>query len=184
MNFAGITREIFTTIKYMRYRRHLKRGLKIGKNVFLGSNVLIDPSYPWLISIGDDCTITSRVMLLAHDASMTKFTGYTKVGSITIGNRVYIGVGSIILPGVHIGNDVIIGAGSLVAKDVPNNSVAVGSPVRIIKSLDKYLEETGYKIENSPIFSNGWTIGTGITDERKITMHNLLKETSGYISLK
>ena len=60
---------------------------------------------------------------------------------ITVGNNVYIGEDSLILPGVHIGNHVVIGARSVVTKDIPDNSVAVGVPCRVIKSTDEYLEK-------------------------------------------
>lgn len=60
---------------------------------------------------------------------------------ITIGNHVYIGNNVIILPGVNIGNNVIIGAGAVVSKDIPDNSVAVGVPARVIKSADDYFEK-------------------------------------------
>ena len=55
--------------------------------------------------------------------------------AITIGDDVWIGGGSIILPGVTIGNNVIIGAGSVVTKDVPDNTLAYGNPCRIIRNL-------------------------------------------------
>lgn len=60
---------------------------------------------------------------------------------ITVGNNVYIGNNVIILPGVNIGNDVIIGAGAVVSKDIPDNSVVVGVPAKVIKSADDYLEK-------------------------------------------
>ena len=60
---------------------------------------------------------------------------------ITIGDNVYIGNNVIILPGVNIGNKVIIGAGAIVSKDIPDNSVVVGVPARIIKTADEYFEK-------------------------------------------
>lgn len=60
---------------------------------------------------------------------------------ITIGNGVYIGNNVILLPGVTVGNNVVIGAGAIVTKDIPDNSVAVGVPARVIKSADEYLEK-------------------------------------------
>ena len=54
---------------------------------------------------------------------------------MSIGNDCFVGAGSIILPGVHIGNKVIIGAGSVVAKSIPDNSVAVGNPAKVIRQL-------------------------------------------------
>ena len=58
-----------------------------------------------------------------------------------MGDNVYIGVHTVILPGVKIGNNVIIGAGSVVTKDIPDNSVAAGTPARVIKSSQEYLEK-------------------------------------------
>lgn len=60
---------------------------------------------------------------------------------IVIGNDVYIGNNVIILPGVTVGNNVIIGAGAVVSNDIPDNSVAVGVPARVIKSADDYLKK-------------------------------------------
>lgn len=60
---------------------------------------------------------------------------------IVVGNDVYIGNNVIILPGVTIGNNVVIGAGAVVSKDIPDNSVAVGVPARVIKTTDEYLEK-------------------------------------------
>ena len=58
-----------------------------------------------------------------------------------VGNDVYIGNNVIILPGVTIGNNVVIGAGAVVTHDIPDNSVAVGVPARVIKSADAYFEK-------------------------------------------
>ncbi len=60
---------------------------------------------------------------------------------IVLGDNVYIGNNVIILPGVTIGSNVVIGAGAIVSRDIPDNSVAVGVPVRVIKTTDEYLEK-------------------------------------------
>ncbi len=116
-----------------------KGGADIGSNVhILGSSV--DALFPFLISIGDNTTITDS-KILAHDASTKKLLGYTKMGKVTIGKNCFIGAKSLILPNVTIGDNVIIGAGSVVTKDIPSNSIAVGNPCRVIKSYDEYMDK-------------------------------------------
>ena len=61
--------------------------------------------------------------------------------SISVGDNVYIGNNVILLPGVTVGNNVIIGAGAVVSRDIPDNSVAVGVPARVIKTADEYFEK-------------------------------------------
>lgn len=130
----------------------IKKGLIIGENVFINFGCIIDESFCWLISIGNNVTLAPNVHILAHDASTKKALGYTKMGGVTIGNDVFIGAGTIILPGCRIGNKVIVGAGSVVTKDVPDNSVAVGNPANVICSYDAYLEKQKTKLNSSTTF--------------------------------
>jgi maltose O-acetyltransferase len=132
----------------------IKRGLKIGKNFKRMGGVIIDPSHCYHISIGDNVILAPRVHILAHDASFGLYTGKTRAANVTIGNEVFIGAGSIILPGVHIGNRVVIGAGSIVTKDIPDNSVAVGNPARVICTVDEYLEKERAKMCPENIITN------------------------------
>ena len=101
----------------------VKKGLKVGKNLNMQSSCIIDNSHCWLIEIGDNVTLAPRVHILAHDASTKLALGYTKIGRVKIGNNVFIGANTTILPNVKIGNNVIIGANSLVSKDIPDNKV-------------------------------------------------------------
>lgn len=100
----------------------------------------IDVQHGFLISMGDNVTI-SDARLLTHDGSTKKFLGYSRVGNIKIGSNVFVGAGAIILPGVKIGNNVIVGAGTVVTKDIPDDSLVVGNPARVIKSVTDYIEE-------------------------------------------
>lgn len=125
----------------------LKRGMSIGKNFHRMNGVWIDPGHAWLISMGDDVTIAPKVTILAHDASPQAWRCVTKIGSVKIGSRVFIGAGSIILPGVRIGNDVIIAAGSIVTSTIPNNCIVGGNPAKKIMDLSVYLERID-KIDN------------------------------------
>lgn len=124
----------------------LKRGLKIGKDFKRMGGVIIDPSHCYHITIGDNVTLAPRVHILAHDTSTYVFFGKTRAANVTIGNDVFVGASSIILPGVHIGNRVIIGAGSIVTKDIPDNSVAVGNPAKVVCSVDDYLAKEKAKM--------------------------------------
>lgn len=135
-----------------------KRGLKVGKNVKLIGENIIDPSHCWHIEIGDNVVLAPRAHILAHDASTGLFLGYTKVANVKIGNNVFIGASSTILMGVTIGDNVIIGAGSIVNKDIPSNCVAAGNPAKVICSLKDYLtkEKTGMNEENT--FSEEYTL--------------------------
>ncbi|MBT1191862.1 acyltransferase [Rhodococcoides kroppenstedtii] len=99
-------------------------------------------SEPFLISIGNDVTISSHVSFVTHDGGTRvlrrRNPGLHVYGRIVIGNNCFIGMRTIILPGVTIGDDVVIGAGSVVTKDVPSRSVAAGVPCRVLKNLDDY----------------------------------------------
>jgi len=123
-----------------------KRGVTIGENVHIFATY-IDPLFPFLITIGDNVTLTD-VKILAHDASTYKELGYTKFGKVTIGNDVFIGAKTVILPNVNIGNKVIIGAGSIVGKNIPDNTVAVGNPCHPICSYDEYMAKHRNAITN------------------------------------
>lgn len=119
--------------------KFIRRGLKVGRNFKRMGGVIIDPSHCYYITIGDNVTLAPRVHILAHDASTYIWLHKTRAANVRIGNRVFIGASTIVLPGVTIGDDVVIGAGSVVSKDIPSNSLAVGNPARVIKKLDEYI---------------------------------------------
>ncbi len=102
------------------------------------------------------------------------------LGKVKIGNNVFIGAGSVVLPNVTIGNDVIIGAGSIVTKDIPSNSVAVGNPARVIKTFEEYFEENRKLTETNPVFGMDYKIDQ-ITPQKKEEMKSLLDNKKGFI---
>ena len=100
---------------------------------------------PWIITLGDNVYITDGVKFITHDGGTLLFRNRVPdleiTKPITVGDNVYIGNNVIILPGVTIGNNVIIGAGAVVSRDIPDNSLAVGVPARVIKTADEYFEK-------------------------------------------
>jgi maltose O-acetyltransferase len=159
----------------------VRKGLKLGVNYYIVSSVRIDSSFPWLISIGDNCTITANAIILSHDASTKRELGYSKIGAVAIGNNVFIGVGAIILPNVRVGNDVIIGAGSVVTDSIPDNSVAIGNPARVISTKSEFIEKHRQELRDGIIFpKEGWTKGHGLTEERKRIMRERVMVKLGY----
>lgn len=110
----------------------------------------IDLLTPFLLNIGNDVTITGA-RILTHDASLYNSIGYSKVGKVIIGNNVFIGKDSIILPNTVIGSNVVIGAGAVVAKDIPDNSVVVGNPCRILCTYEEYLQKELKLMKQRPV---------------------------------
>lgn len=102
-------------------------------------------SEPWTITLGENVYITDGVKFITHDGGTLLYRHIVPdleiTKPITVGNDVYIGNNVIILPGVNIGNNVVIGAGAVVSRDIPDNSVAVGVPAKVIKSADEYFEK-------------------------------------------
>jgi acetyltransferase-like isoleucine patch superfamily enzyme len=99
-------------------------------------------SEPFLVEIGNKVTITSGVKIITHDGStwlMNDEKGrrflYKKV---KIGNNVFIGLNSIILPGVVIEDNVIVAAGSIVTKSIPSGSIVGGNPAKIIGHFNDF----------------------------------------------
>ena len=117
---------------------HRMRGVRIGKDVFIGSQVIFDEIYPELITIedyvelGDGCKVYAH----SHGPALLKDLYPRTTAPIKIGKSVWIAPGCIILPGVTIGERSVIGAGSIVTQSIPPYSVAVGSPAKVIKTLD------------------------------------------------
>ncbi|MFA5357638.1 MAG: acyltransferase [archaeon] len=118
-----------------------RRGVKIGKNVFIGSGVLIDQAFPEKISIGDNATILAKTIIIAHSIYPKHFKKIlkNKTAAVEICEGTYIGAGAIIMPGVKIGKYSVVGAGGVVTKSIPPYSKAVGSPAKVIGKIDKKL---------------------------------------------
>lgn len=97
---------------------------------------------PWLITLGRNVYITDGVKFLTHDGGTLLYRERVPdleiTKPITVGDNVYIGNNVLLLPGITVGSDVVIGAGAVVTHDIPDHSVAVGVPARVIKSTSDY----------------------------------------------
>ena len=158
----------------------IENGLRLGKDVHIMDGCILDPGHCWLIEIGDKVTLAPRVHILAHDASTKRELGYTLIGRVSIGNNVFVGAGSIILPNVTIGDNVVIGAGSIVSRSIPSNSVAVGNPARVIGTYEDYINKQRRLMADVPLFDDSFIVDR-ITDEKKREMKDKLAESIGFI---
>ena len=111
------------------------KNIKIGKNVFINACCRFQDQGG--IEIGDGSLIghNTTIATLNHDFNPDKRANLHP-SPVKIGKNVWIGSDSTILPGVEIGDGAVIGAGSIVTKNVPANSIAVGSPARVIKKIE------------------------------------------------
>lgn len=159
----------------------ISMGMKVGKNFSRLNGVILDPSHCWLLEIGDHVTMAPRVHILCHDASTKAFLGCTKIGRVTIGDNVFIGTDTVVLPGVTIGSNVIIGANSTVTHDVPDGTVVAGSPARVLCSLEDYLNKERKRMESSPCYGEEYTLRGGVSMEKRMEQKAALDGKIGYI---
>jgi acetyltransferase-like isoleucine patch superfamily enzyme len=140
------------------------RGARITGNVTFGSE-------PYLIEIGDNVTITQEVKFNTHDGGVgvlrQKHPGLNVFGKIIIGNNVFIGAATQIMPGVTVGNNVVIGAGSIVTRDIPDNVVAAGVPARVIKTIEEYEKQS---------LKRGIVVPPGSEAERRKAVEKAVRE--------
>ena len=114
------------------------RHVHFGRDVYANFNLtMVDDTH---IYVGDSVLFGPNVTVSAgthpiHPPLRSKQAQYNV--PIRIGNNVWIGAGSVILPGVTIGDNTVIGAGSVVTKDIPANVVAVGSPCRVLREISE-----------------------------------------------
>jgi maltose O-acetyltransferase len=159
----------------------ISMGMQVGKNFKRLNGVILDPSHCWLIEIGDNVTMAPRVHILCHDASTKTFLNHTKIGRVTIGNNVFIGAESVVLPGVSIGDNVIIGANSTVTHDVPEGTVVAGTPAKVICSLEEYLNKERERMKTAPCYSEEYTLRQNVSMEKRMEQKAALNGKIGYI---
>lgn len=157
----------------------VKCGMKVGRNFNRQSSTRLDPSHCWLISIGDDVTLSNKVQILAHDDTTRIYTGYGRVAPVKIGDRVFVGANSTILMNTTIGNDVIIGAGSLVTGNIPDDSIVAGVPAKVIGKTSEYIAREKERMQSAPKFDSTFTYQKKVSKDKKKQMCDKLTEYNG-----
>jgi acetyltransferase-like isoleucine patch superfamily enzyme len=139
--------------------KFFKNIVKMGEDCQIFSKVEFG-SEPYLIELGNKVKITSGVKFITHDGGMYVLRNMgispnaDKFGRIVIGNNVFIGWDTIVMPNVRIGDNCVIGAGSVVTKDIPSDSVVAGVPARVLCSINKYYEKNKHLIDNTKHMSD------------------------------
>jgi acetyltransferase-like isoleucine patch superfamily enzyme len=120
-----------------------KQGMKFeGVPRYIGANVVFDDIN--LISLGDRVVISDECHFLTHDYSITTALiainkapekDIALVRGIEIGNNVFIGKKTIVMPNTSVGNDVIVGAGTVLRGKIPNGSIVIGNPSEVIGNI-------------------------------------------------
>lgn len=133
-------------------------GVEVGSGCrFLGISKSTFGSEPYLISIGNHVTLTGDIRFITHDGGVwvfrNKYPQIDNFGKIIIGNNVFVGLNSIILPNTIVGDNVVIGAGSLVRGTLESNSVYAGTPVRKIMTIQEYEDKVLGRSLNTKLMS-------------------------------
>jgi acetyltransferase-like isoleucine patch superfamily enzyme/acyl carrier protein len=123
---------------------HRWRGVQLGSNVYIGYDAILETSYPWLISIGNNSGVGIRGTSIAHFAGMETVSLKRGEVSVAIGDNVWIGPGVLILPNVKIGDGAVVAAGSTVTASIPAGTFAQGNPARPIAKCGMPLYGTSY----------------------------------------
>ncbi len=119
---------VFPQIRMLTYKL---MGMKIGKKVFIGPDCYLDDTFPELIYIEDEATISFRVTIAVHGECAGRVS--SKVCPVIIRKKAFIGTGAIILPGVEVGENAVVGAGAVVTKDVVPGITVIGIPAKVLK---------------------------------------------------
>ena len=134
------------------------RNVHFGNGVYANFNLtLVDDGH---IYVGDKVMFAPNVTVATANHPIEpslRAKGYQYNKDVHIGENVWIGAGTVIVPGVHIGKNSVIGAASVVTKDIPENVVAVGNPCRVIREIGERDRAYFYKTEridweNLPLF--------------------------------
>ena len=164
-----------------------------GDHVFIGNNTYINYNCCFLdsakVTIGDyvymgpNCNIFTPCHPIHHELRKEKVTEYAL--PVTVGSHSWIGGDVVITPGVTIGENCVIGAGSVVTKDIPDNSIAVGNPCKVIRQInDKDREYINSLILNDDTKDSKYKQEHGyVYSAKDEAIFNIVKDTVHYVEI-
>lgn len=137
MNTAKLYRD---PVRYFR-----SQGVEIGEGVeIFGANLFTFGSEPYLVSIGNQVTISHNVDFITHDGGMRvarlKHPDAYLYGRIQVADHCFLGAHCVLLPGAKVGTGSVIGSGSIVTGEIPPGVVAIGVPAKPIKLVEEYIQ--------------------------------------------
>ena len=142
--FSKLFRKVYAVLNHVGYAKHIGVNMK-GRTFIYGNPYKMFSTEPWCVTLGDNVHITNDVVFVCHDGGTLLFRHLVPDLEITkpirVGNNVFIGTRSTIMPGVTIGDNVIVAAGSIVSRDLPSNGVYGGVPAKLIKPIDEYFRK-------------------------------------------
>jgi serine O-acetyltransferase len=130
------------------HRKSIKYGISIAYNTRIGPGLYIGHFGGIVVNdqvvLGMDCNLN-------HGVTLGMKYGGKRPGVPVIGDRVYLGPGSVVIGGIRVGNDVAVGANSVVVDSVPDGGVVAGAPARLVsrKGSHDYVVNTGYAAADS-----------------------------------
>lgn len=129
--------------------------IHVGKNFYANYNcTILDVSK---VTIGDNCFMAPNVAIYTAGHPLhpdTRNSAYEYGKAVTVGDNVWIGGNTVILPGVNVGSNVVIGAGSVVTRDIPDWCVAAGNPCRVIRKITE--EDRSKLFRDEQIDAEAW----------------------------
>lgn len=128
--------------------------IEVGENFFANYNlVILDVGK---VKIGKNAQFAPNVAIYTAGHPIhpdSRNSGYEYGIDVTIGDNVWLGGNTVVMPGVHIGNNVVIGGGSVVTKDIPDDVIAVGNPCRVLRKITEddrkyYFKDREFDVED------------------------------------
>ena len=149
-----------------------RMGVTMGKNCRINCMSFSPESY--LIELGDDVVIGQNVFLITHEGSICVFQrenpNIDLFGPIKIGSNTFVGMNSLILPNSTIGENCVIGAGTVVRGNIPDNSVVMGNPAKVVMTTDHYRKLTF----NNPVLYDYKTLTE--KEKKKVLLERINKK--------